>query len=158
MQQHRDYAKDMADLGLEVVGTYENGQFVLDPKVRPLSAFYVWMRKQNGILIPIRVGETSRLGSRFSSYNGWLRGRRWPGERRNARENEKARLTKLRLNGSALVAAAAVPSKEYGLAVERILLELWRPTLDLNFELSSSWGRARMREWSATYDQQANLN
>jgi hypothetical protein len=135
----------VAKLGFADIGSYREGVFNIKPIARSMSAVYVWMLEENGFISPVRVGETRQVGSRFSSYNGWLRGRQWPGERRNAREQEKARLTRLRLGRSATVVAIPVSSKELGLAVERILLDIWEPALDLNFELLSSWGRARLQ-------------
>jgi hypothetical protein len=152
MLSHRDYTRDVEQLGFATIGSYAHDAFVIEHGVRLTAAVYIWMLETNGIVIPVRVGETGRLRSRFSSYNGWLRGGQWPGERRNAREHEKARLTKLRLGPAARVLAASVPDKVTGLAVERFLLDLWKPALDLNFELAGSWGRARVKEWSTAYD------
>jgi hypothetical protein len=150
--QDRDYARDAGHFGFRTIGVYADGVFTIERPARSDGAVYVWMLGAYGLAIPVRVGETRRLGSRFSSYNSWLGGRQWPGERRNAREHEKARLTKLRLGSYAEVIAVPVPDKDAGLAVERALLELWEPVLDLNFELHRSWGRARVREWSTNYD------
>lgn len=152
MQIHREYTRDAGQLGFRAIGHYTDGTFTIERAARPNPAVYVWMLEVDGIDIPVRVGETVRLGSRFSSYNGWLGGRTWSGERRNAREQEKARLTKLRLGPAAKVIAIPVPDKDTGLAVESILLELWEPVLDLNFELANSWGRTKVREWSKEYD------
>jgi hypothetical protein len=152
MHNQHDYARDAHQLGFRAIGAYANGSFEIDRNARSVAAVYVWMLEADGIAVPVRVGETVQLGSRFSSYNGWLGGRQWPGERRNAREQEKARLTKLRLGITAQVIGVPVPDKGTGLAVERVLLELWGPVLDLNFELPNSWGRAKVREWSAAYD------
>ncbi|MDP3379419.1 MAG: hypothetical protein Q8S53_13730 [Brevundimonas sp.] len=148
----RDYARDADQLGFHPVGSYEHGQFTIDRDFRPLPAVYVWMIEADGAVEPVRVGQTRQLAARFSSYNGWLRGRRWPGERRNAREQEKARLTKLRLGAAARVVGLAAPDEDVRLTVESGLLQLRRPALDLNFELPDSWGRAPVRDWSAAYD------
>lgn len=148
----RDYARDAAQLGFHHLGTYDHGQFAIDRAFRLLPAIYVWMIEADGVEEPVRVGQTRQLAGRFSSYNGWLRGRQWPGDRRNAREQEKARLTRLRLGAAARIVGFAVPDEDVRLTIESGLLQLWRPALDLNFELPDSWGRRQVRDWSAAYD------
>jgi hypothetical protein len=150
----RDYAHDAQQLGFQTVGVYRGGQFLIDREWRPIPAVYVWITEDDNHPTPIRVGETLGLGGRFTSYNAWLRGKQWTGARRNAREQEKARLARLRLGPSARVIATRVPDKRVGLAIEAGLLQLWQSVLDLNFELAEGWARARMREWAVAYNQE----
>lgn len=135
--------------GMENVGGFCEGRFVVNEPWRTRLAVYAWLDSAPNPPRVLRVGiacAKTGMQARYASYNRWLDGRFKP---HDAREQAVSRLFRSRLHDDVQIWAVEVPDKSAGLALERRLRKDWQHTLDLDLMVKTSWVKGEMNAWRA---------